>query len=78
MQEKLIDKLVEECTENIDEEKLDGIATVENKSSSCITYIILMIVAIMICFGIVASLVYYNWSLYKFFRALGILLVKKQ
>ena len=67
---KLIDKLVEECTENIDKEKLDGIATVKNKSSSCMTYIVLMIIAIMICFGIVDYLVYYNWSLIKSFSSI--------
>ena len=46
MQKKLVDKLIDECTETIEEVKLAKItlAQNENKCSSCKVYIVLMIV----------------------------------
>ena len=67
---RLVDKLIDEFSKNIDKKNLDGITTVEYKCSSCMTYIVLMIVAIITCFGIVAYLVYYNWSLIKMFSSI--------
>ena len=66
---KLVDKLIDECTETIEETELTNITLTENendyKCSSCIVYILLMIVVIVIFTGITAYLVYYNWSLIK-------------
>ena len=66
---KLVDKLVDECTETVEEVKLAKITLAENensyKCSSCTVYIVLMIVVFTICVGISAYFVYYNWSLVK-------------
>ena len=60
---KLVDKLIDECTETIEEIKLAKINFAENengkKYSSCKVYIVLMIAIFTIHF------VYYNWSLIK-------------
>ena len=56
MQKKLVDKLVDECTETVEEVKLAKITLAENensyKCSSCTVYIVLMIVVFTICVGI--------------------------
>ena len=66
---KLIDPLIEECTENDDETKLVNITLAENENnyehSSCKVYIILMKVVFTIFTGITIYFVYYNWSLIK-------------
>ena len=61
---KLIDPLIEECTENDDQTKIINI-TVENENNyvSCIVYIVLMIVAFTIFIAITVYLIYYNWYL---------------
>ena len=52
MQKKLVDKLVDECTETAKEVKLAKITLAENESenkySSCTVYIVLMIVVFTI------------------------------
>ena len=69
MQKKLVDKLIDECTETIEEVKLAEISFAENenenKYSSCTVYIVLMIVIFTILTGITIYFVYYNWSLVK-------------
>ena len=67
---KIVDKLIDECTETIEEVKLANITFTENensyyKCSSCKVYIVLMIVIFTIFTGIIISFVYYNWSLIK-------------
>ena len=61
---KLADKLIDECTETIEETKLVNITFTENKNNyecgSCIVYIVLMIVAFTIFTEITVYLVYYN------------------
>ena len=61
---KLIDPLIEECTENDDQTKIVNI-TVENENSSCKVYIALMTVVFTIFTGVTIYFVYYNWSLIK-------------
>ena len=61
---KLIDPLIEECTENDNETKIINI-TVENENSSCQVHIILMTVVFTILTGITIYFVYYYWSLIK-------------
>ena len=67
--EQLVDKLVDECTETVEEVRLAKITLAENensyKCSSCTVYIELMIVVFKICSGISAYFLYYNWSLVK-------------
>ena len=69
MQKKLVDKLIDECTETIEEVKLAKITLTknenENKYSSCKVYIVLMIVVLTIFTGITIYFVYYNCSLIK-------------
>ena len=78
MQKKLIDPLIEECTENDDKTKLVNI-TVENKNSSCKVYIIFMTIAFTVLTGITIYLVYYNWFFIKNnIFALNLMLIKKQ
>ena len=64
---KLVDKLVDECTETIEEVKLAWITYAEDESekiySSCTVYIVLMILFVTIFTAITIYFVYYNWSL---------------
>ena len=66
---KLVDKLIDECTETIEEVKLAKITVSENKNenkdSSCTVYILLMIVIFTIFTGITIYFVYYSWYLIK-------------
>ena len=67
MQKKILDKLVDECTETVGEVKLAKITLAKNESgskySSCTVYIALMIVVFTMFTGITTYFVYYNWSL---------------
>ena len=70
MQKKLIDKLVDECTEMVEEVKLAKITLAENKNSykcsSCTVYIVLFWIFFTINVGgIVAYFVYFHWYLKK-------------
>ena len=66
---KLVDKLVDECTETVEEVKLAKITLAENESkykcSSCTLYIVLMIVVFTNYAGTGTYFVYYKWSLVK-------------
>ena len=66
---KLFDKLIDECTETIEEVKLAQITLAENenenKYSSCRVYIVLMIAVFTIFTGTTNYFLYYNWSLIK-------------
>ena len=69
---KLVDNLVEECTETDDEVKLAKITLSENenkhKSSSCTLYIVFSLIIFTINIGIGAYFVYYNtWIVIKKF-----------
>ena len=58
---RLVDKLVEECTKNIDEVEITGITQDENKYSSCTIYILLFSVIFTIDIGIGTSYTYYKY-----------------
>ena len=64
---KLVDKLIEECAENIDEVKLAKITLAENgnkhKYSSCTLYIVLFSVIFTIKIGISTYFIYFYWYL---------------
>ena len=66
---KLVDKLVDECTETTEEVKLPKITIAENESenkySFCTVYIVLMIVVFTSFTRITAYFVYHNCSLIK-------------
>ena len=71
---RLVDELVEECDENVDEEKWTEIALAENeniyKYSSCVVYIVLFWVffTINVC-GISAYFIYFRGHLKKMFTS---------
>ena len=61
---KLIDKLVEDCNENIDEEKLTEIALFEHKNECGCYYtvfVVLGVIVIIICIVISTFFVYYKY-----------------
>ena len=64
IEKRLVDKLVEECNENIDEAKLTEIALFEHKNE-CVCYytvfIVLGVIVLTICIGISTYFVYYKY-----------------
>ena len=63
---KLVDRLIEECTENIEEtrliEKTKGKNENKQKCSSCTVYIVLFLIILTINFGIGIYFVYYKYK----------------
>ena len=57
---RLIDKLIEECSENIEETSLIKINSAKCKSNSCILYIVLFLILFTINIGIATYFIYYN------------------
>ena len=66
---KIVNKLVEECTETVKEVKLPIIALADNKNkskcSSCTVYIVLFSIIFTINIGITTYFVYSHWYLKK-------------
>ena len=62
----MVDKLIEECNENIDEE-VKILDKSEDKCSSCILYIVLFSILFTINVGIGAYFVYFRGCLKKMF-----------
>ena len=60
---KLVDKLVEECTENIDEAKIAGMALSEHGNDSYTICVVLVVIALPISIGIGAYFIYSCWYL---------------
>ena len=66
MQENLVDKLVEECPENIDEVKFAGMALFEHGNERVCSYaifLVLAVTALAISIWIGACFVYFRWYL---------------
>ena len=63
----LIDKLVEECRENIDEKKLylNEIIDYEKICSSCSVYIVLLVIFFILSISISSVFLYFYWYLKK-------------
>ena len=62
----MIDRLVEECTENIEVTKLvENENKHENKCSSCTVYIVIFSLSFAINIGIATYFVYSRWYLKK-------------
>ena len=71
-EKKLVDKLVDECTETVEEVKLTKITFAENensyKYSSCTVYLMLFWIFFTInVSGVGAYFVYFHWYLKKIF-----------
>ena len=65
---KLVDTLIEQCTENIDVVKIDNENENENKYSFSIVYIVYIVlfsIILAISIGIGIYFVYYHWYLKK-------------
>ena len=65
---KLVDRLVEECTENVKEEKITEILCEnenKHKCSSCILFIVLFSIILAINVGIGTRFTYFYWYLKK-------------
>ena len=61
---KIVHKLVEECTEKIDEVKIAGMTLFERRSeckSSCTIYVVLIAIAFTISIGIGTYFIYYKY-----------------
>ena len=61
---RLVDKLIDECNENIDEAKLTEIALFEhNNECACYytVFIVLAVIVLRICIGIGTCFVYYKY-----------------
>ena len=61
---KLIDKLIEECTENLDEVKIAGMALFERKNdckSSCTVYVVLIAIMFTISIETGTYFIYYKY-----------------
>ena len=66
--ERLIDKLVEECSENIDGNELIYNATLNDHGkvcSSCTVYMVLLVIFFIISIGISCAFIYFYWYLKK-------------
>ena len=64
VEKKLVDKLVEECTENVEEVKLAKITSAEHKNvckRSCKIYVALFLIIFTIYVGIGTYFVYYKY-----------------
>ena len=57
---RLVDKLVDECDENIDEVKI--VSESKNKCNSCILYIVLFSIFFTINVGIATYFIYYKYA----------------
>ena len=65
---RLVDKLIEECNENVEEAKITGITLFECNSSehknkcrsSCTIYVVLIVIVFTICTGIGTYFIYYK------------------
>ena len=57
----MVDKLIEECDENIEETSLGKINSTKCKHNSCILYIVLFSILFTINIGIVTYFVYYKY-----------------
>ena len=58
---RLVDKLIEECNENIEETSLIKINSARCKSNSCILHIVLFLIFFTINIGIATYFVYYKY-----------------
>ena len=66
MPKKLIDKLAEECSENIDGNELiynDTLNDYGNVFNSCRIYIILLVITFLIIIGISSAYFHFPWCL---------------
>ena len=63
MQEKIVDKLIEECTENIDKTEIASGNEHKNESSSCTLSIVLFSTVFTISIGTGTYFVYSRWYL---------------
>ena len=64
--EKKVDKLVEECSENIDGNEMicnDTLNDYEKVCNSCTIYMVLFVIVFLIIMDISSAFIYFNWYL---------------
>ena len=64
MQNKLVDKLVEECSENIDGNEMiynGNLNDHEKVCNSCTIYTVLFVIAFLIIISISSAFIYFHW-----------------
>ena len=64
--EKKVDKLVEECSENIDGNEMicnDTLNDYEKVCNSCTIYMVLFVIVFLIIIDISSAFIYFNWYL---------------
>ena len=64
VEKKLVDKLVEKCSENIDENEM-YYNSYGNVCNSCAVYISLFVIFLMIRISISSAFVYFHWYIKK-------------
>ena len=57
----MVDKLIEECNENIEETSLINNNSIKCKSNSCILHIVLFSISFTINIGIATYFIYYKY-----------------
>ena len=78
---KLVDKLVEEYSENIDENEMiynETLNDYENVCNSCTTYIVLFFIAVLIITEIGSAYCYFYWYLKRILLVLILIPILKQ
>ena len=68
MQKKIVDKIVEECCDNIDESEMIYNATLNDYKKvcgSCTVFIVLFVVAFLMIIGISSAFIYFYWYFKK-------------
>ena len=66
MQKKLVDRLAEECSENIDRNKMIYPGTLNGYGkmcNSCTVHIVLLVIFSMISISISSAFIYFHWYL---------------
>ena len=62
---KLVDRLIEECSKNIDGNKMIY-KDFANVCNSCTVYIVLFVIVFLIIIGISSAFTFFNWYLKKY------------
>ena len=67
VEKKIVDNLVEKCSENTDESKIIHNVTLNGPKNecSCTVYIVLLVTASLIIIGISSEFFYFHWYLKK-------------
>ena len=77
-EKKIIDKLVEECSENIDGNEIifnETLNDYEKVCNSCTVYIVLLVIFFIISISLSSAFIYFHWYLKQVILILVILML---